>query len=83
MMTRQIWQWAILMFLMGFMLPSVNNVAHFGGFVGGWIASQVLVGGAAYQETRSVTLFALGLLVLTAGSFALSIWKNWPILFIG
>ncbi|MBE82638.1 MAG: hypothetical protein CME21_08730 [Gemmatimonadetes bacterium] len=83
MMTRQIWQWAILMFLMGFMLPSVNNVAHFGGFVGGWIASQVLVGGAAYQERRSVTLFALGLLVLTAGSFALSIWKNWPILFIG
>ncbi len=82
MMTRQLWQWAILMFIFGFMMSGVNNIAHLGGFIGGWIASQALVSGAAYKETRTVTLFALGLLVLTGGAFALSLMNNWPVLFI-
>ena len=82
MMTRQVWQWAILMFILGFMMSGVNNVAHLGGFIGGWIASQVLVSGAAYQETRTVTFVALGLLILTGGAFTLCLVNNWPILFV-
>ena len=82
MMTRQVWQWAIFMFIFGFMMSGVNNLAHLGGFIGGWIASQILVGGAAYQETRKVTIFALGLLVLTGSAFGLSLFYNWPILFV-
>jgi rhomboid protease GluP len=80
MMTRQVWQWAIFMFIFGFMMSGVNNMAHLGGFIGGWIASQVLVSGAAYQETRKVTLFALGLLIVTGGAFTLSLIKNWTVL---
>jgi rhomboid protease GluP len=83
MMTRQVWQWAIFMFIFGFMMSGVNNLAHLGGFIGGWIASQVLVSGADYQETRTVTIFALALLILTGGAFALSVLNNWPILFMG
>jgi rhomboid protease GluP len=81
MMSRQVWQWAIMMFIFGFMMSGVNNLAHLGGFIGGWIASQVLVGGAAYQESRVVTLTALGLLILTGGAFTLALINNWPILF--
>ena len=83
MMTRQVWQWAIFMFIFGFMMSGVNNIAHLGGFIGGWVASQVLVSRADYQETRTVTLFSLGLLILTGGAFALSLVNNWPVLFIG
>lgn len=82
MMTRQLWQWAILMFIFGFMMSGVNNVAHLGGFIGGWVASQVLVSGADYRETRPVTLTALALLVLTGAAFALALFNNWPILFM-
>lgn len=82
MVTRQIWQWAIMMFLLGFMMSGVNNVAHLGGFIGGWIASQLLVRKAAYQETRVITFSALGLLILTGGAFTLSLLDRWPILFM-
>jgi rhomboid protease GluP len=82
MMTRQVWQWAIFMFIFGFMMSGVNNLAHLGGFIGGWIASQILVAGADYKETRTVNLFALGLLILTGAAFTMSLLNNWRVLFI-
>ena len=36
MLSAQLWQWAIIMFVMGFMMSGVNNWAHLGGFAGGW-----------------------------------------------
>ena len=50
MMTRQIWQWAIMLFVFGFMMSGVNNYAHLGGFIGGWIASRFLVSGSGRGE---------------------------------
>ena len=82
MLTRQLWQWAIMMFILGFMMSGVNNIAHLGGFIGGWVAAQVLVRGAAYQETRTVTLVALLALALTIGAFVMSILTYWPVLFM-
>jgi rhomboid protease GluP len=38
-LTSQLWQWAILMFVMGFIMPSFNNWAHAGGFAGGYLVS--------------------------------------------
>jgi rhomboid protease GluP len=81
-MTRQVWQWAIFLFIFGFMMSGVNNWAHLGGFIGGWIASQALITGSGYREGRGVTLFALSLLVLTAAGYAFSIYNNWLIMFI-
>jgi rhomboid protease GluP len=83
MMTRQVWQWAILLFIFGFMMSGVNNFAHLGGFIGGWIASRLLVSGADRGDSRTVILLALALLALTALAFAFSIYHNWRLLIPG
>lgn len=80
MMTRQVWQWAILLFILGFLMSGVNNFAHLGGFIGGWIASRLLVSGVNRGESRIAILFALALLGLTALAFVLSISANWQLL---
>ena len=36
------WNWALPMFLFGFLLPGIDNYAHAGGFVGGYLAGQWL-----------------------------------------
>lgn len=80
-MTRQVWQWAIILFIFGFMMSGVNNYAHFGGFAGGWIASQFLVAGAERREGRIIILIALCCLALTGLGFILSIITRFPLLF--
>ena len=40
--TRQFLQWAVLLFIMGFVMPGVDNWAHGGGFVGGYAAGVCL-----------------------------------------
>lgn len=77
MMTRQVWQWAIFLFIFGFLMSGVNNWAHLGGFIGGWISSQLSVG---KRESRGAIFLALVLLILTAISFGLSLFHNWPMI---
>ncbi len=77
MMTRQVWQWAILLFIFGFIGSGVNNWAHFGGFVGGWLISKILVSGAGWKEGRVTIIVALLLLVVTSAGFVLSFIYNW------
>src|SRR5207245_1916466 len=38
MVLQQYGQWALILFIMGFFMPGVNNWAHAGGFAGGFIA---------------------------------------------
>ena len=59
----------------------VNNLAHFGGFVGGWIAAQVLVSDAGRREGRITVISALLCLVLTILGFLLSIWHYLTLIF--
>jgi rhomboid protease GluP len=80
-MTRQIWQWALMMFIFGFLMSGVNNWAHFGGFAGGWVAAQFLVSDAGRREGRITVLFALICLGLTVLGFILSIFKYISLLF--
>ena len=80
MMTRQIWQWAILLFVFGFIMSGVNNFAHGGGFIGGWISARLLVSGAGRGENRGLILLALGLLAVTALGFGLSFYSYWQYL---
>jgi rhomboid protease GluP len=50
MLTAQAWRWALLLFVFGLIVPSVNNWAHGGGFVGGAVAAAcagVIVAGMA------------------------------------
>ena len=67
-MTRQMWQWAILLFVMGFLMSGVNNWA------------QILVSSAEYREGRITILIALLCLLLTVLGFVLSILEYFPIL---
>jgi len=75
MVLKQYGQWALVMFVFGFFMSGVNNMAHAGGFVGGLVAGFVL----AFSERRSESfverLVALALLGLTGLSFALALWN--------
>ncbi len=74
-MTQQLWQWAIILGIFGFLLPGVNNWAHVGGFAGGWIAANMMGFNDEQRESASVMLAALGLIVLTAIGFVLSFYN--------
>ncbi|MEZ5065638.1 MAG: rhomboid family intramembrane serine protease [bacterium] len=69
MMTRQIWQWAIILAVFGFVVPGVDNFAHLGGFAGGWIAAKALGSGRSTGEGRGTVLLATALLGLTLFGF--------------
>ncbi len=71
-MARQAWQWAIVLGIMGFLLPGVDNLAHIGGFTGGWLASSAMRSGIGRREGRGVTIAALVLLLLTVLGFAIN-----------
>jgi rhomboid protease GluP len=72
-LTRQIWQWAIILGIMGFLLPGVDNYAHVGGFVGGWIAATLYRGSLGRPTGPRTTILALLLMAATALAFALSV----------
>lgn len=71
---RQYWGWALVLFLMGFLMTGVDNAAHAGGFVGGYAAARLL----GYEEERRETgvdrVLALAAGVATALAFVLALW---------
>ena len=71
---RQYGQWAILLFVMGFFMSGVNNLAHGGGFVGGLGAGLVLSLAERRAETAFDQLIAAALVVATAAAFVASLW---------
>ena len=76
MILRQYGQWALVLFVLGFLMSGVNNVAHAGGFVGGFAAGLAL----ALAEQRAETGFDQGLAAASLGvtvlGFALAIWTT-------
>jgi rhomboid protease GluP len=83
MMTAQLWQWAIVVFAMGFFMSGVNNWAHGGGFAGGWVAAELLGSEQDRRESPLIQILAIGLLVATAAGFVLSFVKVTSILISG
>lgn len=75
MLTRQLWQWAIVMFALAFVMSGVNNWAHAGGFAGGWVAGEAMRFSEEKRETPWVQLLAIALLLVTIAGFALSFYK--------
>jgi rhomboid protease GluP len=71
-LSAQVWQWAVVMFAMGFVMPSVNNWAHAGGFAGGWLTAQLMRIGSERRESNSVMILAIALLVATIAGIVLS-----------
>ena len=70
--TTQLWQWAIVLFVFGFMMPGVNNWAHAGGFAGGWVAAYAMPVSDDKRESSWVLLTALALIGITALGVVLS-----------
>ncbi len=68
--TRQFLQWAVLLFIMGFVMPGVDNWAHGGGFVGGYAAAYVF---SRSSEREGLGAYLVGGLCLlaTVGAFVL------------
>ena len=72
MMSAQLWQWALILGLFGFIMPGINNWAHGGGFAGGWVAAQLMGFSDEQRESTAVIVAALALIVITAVGFGLS-----------
>jgi rhomboid protease GluP len=69
-MTRDLWQWAIVLFVLGFIMRNgVNNIAHLGGFAGGWIVASAMGHQRARRESRGVVAVAVSLLLATLYGF--------------
>jgi len=59
---------------MGFLMDGVNNWAHAGGFVGGFLAGLGLSLAEHRDETALDKLLAAAAIVLTLAGFALALW---------
>jgi rhomboid protease GluP len=71
-MTQQLWQWAIILGVFGFLMPGINNWAHGGGFAAGWVAAQLMSLDDDRQDSSWVLLTSLALMVLTLVGVGLS-----------
>jgi rhomboid protease GluP len=72
---RQVGMWTLTGFLFGFIMPGVNNWAHAGGFIFGYITAQWIGFEEHRRESQIHQLAALGLILLTFFSFLLAIFK--------
>jgi rhomboid protease GluP len=64
---RQVGTWAIVLFLFGFFMSTVNNFAHAGGFIGGYLAAMLL----GFQEMRlENSRHRMGALLCVLGTIA-------------
>lgn len=64
-MGQQVWMWAVILFMLGFVMRGVDNFAHLGGFLGGYAMARWL--DPLRQETADhlvAGLIALGLSLL-------------------
>ena len=70
---QQYGQWALVLFIAGFIMAGVNNFAHAGGFIGGFVAGLVLSLAERRAETTLDWLLASAAIVVTVAGFALSL----------
>lgn len=71
--TRQLWQWAIILGVFGFVMPGINNWAHGGGFAAGWIGARLMNLDDDRQDSSRVLLASLALIAATVAGFGLSL----------
>ncbi|MEE4310365.1 MAG: rhomboid family intramembrane serine protease [candidate division KSB1 bacterium] len=75
-MYRQLITWAIFMFVFGLLFPRVDNWAHAGGFIGGYLSAMLL----GYSEKKQETIFmknaAAAVIIGTVVCFLLAFWNG-------
>lgn len=72
---RQTAIWAALLFFLGLSMERVSNLAHAGGFIGGYLAAMLLGYSEIRSESFAMKLLALGAVVLTVASLGIGIWR--------
>lgn len=70
---RQMGQWAVVLFIFGFLFPGIDNFAHAGGFVGGYLSANLLGFTEMKRENRTHQLLTFGAMGLTVLAFVLAI----------
>ncbi len=75
MMSQQLWQWAIVLFVFGFLMPGINNWAHAGGFAGGWGCAYLMGFIDEQRESTAMVLLALAFVAVTVIGIILSFTK--------
>ncbi len=68
---REAWTYALILFALGFVMSRVDNLAHAGGFIGGYLGSMLL--DPRKDERGSHRLIAMVCLALTAASVVASL----------
>jgi rhomboid protease GluP len=68
---REAWGWALPLFVFGFLMPGIDNFAHAGGFLGGYLAGRIL--DPLQPEKLDHIVVALVCLVLVVVSIIASI----------
>ena len=71
---QQYGQWALILFISGFLLAGVNNFAHAGGFVGGYAAGLGLSLAERRAESTLDWLLAAAVIAVTVVGFALALF---------
>jgi len=71
-------QWALIMFIYGLIMPGIDNFAHAGGFLGGYVTSAFF--NPLTREKGDHLLVAAILLLLTFAAIAMSIFEGWGFL---
>jgi len=71
-------QWALIMFIYGLIMPGIDNFAHAGGFMGGYVTSAFF--NPLTREKGDHLLVAVVLLLLTFAAIAMSIFQGWTFL---
>lgn len=69
--TRQFLQWAVLLFVFGFIMSGVDNWAHAGGFVGGYAVSYLFSRSPGSREGLGTYVAAGVCVVVTIAAFVL------------
>jgi len=72
---KQSWQGALANLVLGFLFPMINNWAHIGGFIGGYLCAMLLGYTEKRRENMTMQLLAFSAVGLTIVAFAMVIWK--------
>lgn len=68
-MFRQLLGWAVILFLFGFFMSGINNFAHGGGFIGGYLSAKFFGYMESKQETQLHRRLAAVTIIITIVSF--------------
>ena len=78
--TQQLWGYVIMIGILGFVMPGVNNWAHGGGFVGGWIIAHLMGFIDEQRESTSMIIASLVLILMTVVGVVMSFVKTTELL---